>query len=96
MKIYSRIWRGSEIKLSRERAKQLALDYVNKDRHKNFELELMGVEMSKISPKYWAASFEVKTSEGDILEGPLLILVDDVLEKAMSLDEAVESRQTYF
>lgn len=26
------------------------------------------------------------------MEGPLLILVDDDLEKAMSLDEAVEAR----
>ncbi|QTD39739.1 hypothetical protein [Sporosarcina sp. Te-1] len=79
------------MKLSRERAEQLALEYVNKDRNENFELELIGVEVSRISPKYWAAAFKVRTSEGDILEGPLLILVDDDFEKAMSLDEAVES-----
>ncbi|MEK4522413.1 hypothetical protein MKX96_12395 [Psychrobacillus sp. FSL W7-1493] len=79
------------MKLSRERAEQLALEYVNKDKNHNFKLELIEVEVSKISPKYWAATFEVRTSEGDILEGPLLILVDDDFEKAMSLDEAVES-----
>lgn len=79
------------MKLSRERAEQLALEYVNKDRNENFKLGLIGVEVSRISPKYWAATFEVRTSEGDILEGPLLILVDDDLEKAMSLEEAVES-----
>jgi hypothetical protein len=49
------------------------------------------VEVSNISLKYWAATFEVRTSEGHIIEGPLLILVDDDLEKAMSLDEAVEA-----
>lgn len=79
------------MKLSRERAEQLALEYVNKDRNENFKLELIGVEISRISPKYWVATFEVRTSEGDILEGPLLILVDDDLEKAMSLEEAVVS-----
>lgn len=79
------------MKLSRERAEQLALEYVNKDKNDNFKLELIDVEVSKISPKYWAATFEVRTSEGDILEGPLLILVDDDFEKAMSLDEDVES-----
>ncbi|WP_342566714.1 hypothetical protein MKY09_11650 [Psychrobacillus sp. FSL K6-4046] len=79
------------MKLSRERAEQLALEYVNKDKNDNFKLELIDVEVSKIPPKYWAATFEVRTSEGDILEGPLLILVDDDFEKAMSLDEDVES-----
>ncbi|KQU63336.1 hypothetical protein ASG66_02675 [Bacillus sp. Leaf406] len=79
------------MKLSRERAEQLALEYVNKDRNENFKLELISVEISRISPIYWAATFEVRNSEGDILEGPLLILVDDDLEKAMSLEEAVES-----
>ena len=79
------------MKLSRERAEQLALKYVNKDRNENFKLKLIDVEESRISPKYWAATFEVRTSEGHIIEGPLLILVDDDSEKAMSLDEAVES-----
>lgn len=79
------------MKLSRERAEQLALKYVNKDRNENFKLKLIGVEVSSISPKYWAATFEVRTLEGHIIESPLLILVDDDLEKAMSLDEAVES-----
>lgn len=81
----------SIMKLSRERAEQLALEFVKKDKNENFKLELIDVEVSKICPKYWAATFEVRTSEGDILEGPLLILVDDDFEKAMSLDEAVES-----
>ncbi|SHN80672.1 MULTISPECIES: hypothetical protein [unclassified Paenibacillus] len=79
------------MKLSRERAEQLALEYVNKDKNENFKLVLLGVEVSEISPQYWAATFEVRTSEGHILEGPLLILIDDELEKAMSLDEAVEA-----
>jgi hypothetical protein len=79
------------MKLSRERAEQLALGYVNKDKNENYKLDLIGMEVSKISPKYWAATFEVRTSEGHILEGPLLILVDDELGKAMSLDEAVEA-----
>lgn len=79
------------MKLSREIAEQLALEYVNKDKNENFKLVLLGVEVSKISPQYWAATFEVRTSEGNIIEGPLLILVDDDLEKAMSLDEAVEA-----
>lgn len=79
------------MKLTREKAEQLVLDYVNKDQNKNFKLELIEVGVSKISTKYWAATFEVRTLEEDMLEGPLLILVDDDLEKAMSLDEAVES-----
>ena len=79
------------MKLTREKAEQLALDYVNKDKNKNFKLELIEVGVSKISMKYWAATFEVRTLEEDMLDGPLLILVDDDLEKAMSLDEAVES-----
>lgn len=79
------------MKLSRERAEQLALEYVNKDKNANFKLVLLDVEVSNISPQYWAATFEVITSEGHIIEGPLLILVDDDLEKAMSLDESVEA-----
>lgn len=79
------------MKLSRERAEELALKYVNKDKNENFKLVLLGAEVSKISSQYWAATFEVRTSEGDIIEGPLLILVDDNLEQAMSLDEAVEA-----
>jgi len=79
------------MKLSRERAEELALEYVNKDKNENYKLTLISVEESKISKKYWAAAFEVRTSEGHIIDGPLLILVDDDLEKAMSLDEAVEA-----
>lgn len=79
------------MKLSRERAEQLALKYVKKDKNENFKLVLLDVEVSNVSPQYWAATFEVRTSEGHIIEGPLLILVDDDLEKAMSLDEAVEA-----
>ncbi|WP_079912240.1 hypothetical protein [Paenibacillus sp. 32352] len=79
------------MKLSRERAEQLALEYVNEETNENFKLVLVDVEISKISPKYWAAAFEVRTSEGHIIDSPLLILVDDDLEKAMSLDEAVEA-----
>ncbi|GEC89521.1 hypothetical protein [Brevibacillus brevis] len=79
------------MKLSREQAEKLALDYVNKDKNENYKLVLVSVEVSKISPKYWAATFEVRTSEGHLMEGPLLILVDDDLEKAMSLDEAIEA-----
>ena len=79
------------MKLSREQAEKLALEYVNKDKNENYKLNLVSVEVSKISPKYWAATFEVRTSEGHLIEGPLLILVDDDLEKAMSLDEAIEA-----
>lgn len=79
------------MKLSRERAEQLALEYLNKDKNENFKLVLLDVEVSNISPQYWATTFEVRTSEGHIIEGPLLILVDDDLEKAMSLEEAVEA-----
>ncbi|WP_432774964.1 hypothetical protein AAFJ72_17445 [Brevibacillus gelatini] len=79
------------MKLSRERAEQLALGYMNKDKNENYKLELIDVEVSKISKRYWAATFEVRTSEGHPIEGPLLILVDDEMEKAMSLDEAVEA-----
>ncbi|MFC7677610.1 hypothetical protein [Paenibacillus sp. GCM10028914] len=83
------------MKLLRERAEQLALEYVNKDKNENFKLVLLGVEVSNISPQYWAATFEVRTSEGHSIEGPLLILVDDDLEKAMSLDEAVGAHLAY-
>ncbi|MGF7046921.1 hypothetical protein J2T13_001423 [Paenibacillus sp. DS2015] len=78
------------MELSREQAEKLALEYVNKDTNGNYELILISVEISKISPQYWAAAFEVRTIEGHLIEGPLLILVDDNLEKAMTLDEAVE------
>lgn len=80
------------MKLSKERAAQLALEYVNKEKNENYKLELIGVEESKISPTYWAATFEVRTLEGHIIEGPLLILIDDDLQKAMSLEETVEVR----
>ncbi|MBB6020891.1 hypothetical protein HNR77_001953 [Paenibacillus sp. JGP012] len=79
------------MKLSREQAEKLALEYVNKDTNENYKLILISIEISKFSPKYWAVAFEVRTSEDHVLEGPLLILVDDNLEKAMSLDEAVEA-----
>jgi hypothetical protein len=49
---------------------------VNKDKNDNYNLEIIGVEVSKISPKYWATTIEVKTSEGHILVGHLLIVVD--------------------
>ena len=54
------------MKLSRERAEQLALEYVNEETNENFKLVLVDVEISKISSKYWAATFEVRTSEGHI------------------------------
>ncbi|MFG0212809.1 hypothetical protein ACFU8X_06880 [Brevibacillus porteri] len=77
--------------LSREQAEKLALEYVNKDKSDYYKLTLLSVEVSKISTQYWAATFEVTTPEGHIIEGPVLILVDDELEKAMSLDEAVQA-----
>ncbi|NPC93904.1 hypothetical protein HOO54_17195 [Bacillus sp. WMMC1349] len=79
------------MKLSRERAEQLALEYVNKDKNGNYQLVLIGVEVSKVSLKYWAATFEVRTLEGHSIEGPLLILVDDNLEEAMGLEEAIDA-----
>ncbi|NMO95003.1 hypothetical protein [Paenibacillus lemnae] len=79
------------MKLTREKAQQIAIDFVNKDRSNHFYLALTNVEVSRISHKYWSATFEVITSEGHVMEGPLLILVDDDLEKAMTLDEAIEA-----
>ncbi|MFI2859165.1 hypothetical protein ACH6EH_18875 [Paenibacillus sp. JSM ZJ436] len=79
------------MKLTKEKAKQLAIDYVNKDKSNHYYLAMIDIEVSRISHKYWSATFEVITSEGHVMEGPLLILVDDDLEKAMTLDEAIEA-----
>lgn len=76
--------------LSRDRVEQLALDYVGKHKSDHYRMNLLSVELSKVSDKYWTATFEVRTSEGDPIEGPVFILVDDELEQAMSLDEAVQ------
>lgn len=47
-------------KLSKERAAQLALKYVNKGKNENYNLELIGVEESKISPTYWAETSKLE------------------------------------
>jgi hypothetical protein len=75
--------------LTREQAEKIALEYVRREQSGNYTLNLLRVEVSQISPKYWAASFEVRAVTGNVIDGPLLILVDDESQKAMSLEEAV-------
>lgn len=52
------------MKLSRERAEQLAFEYVDKDKNENFKLVLLGVEVSKISPQYWTATLRLEFQKG--------------------------------
>lgn len=59
------------MKVSRERAEQLVLQYIEKDTNENFKLELVDVGISRNSPKFWAA---ILKSELDSQTNHILIV----------------------
>lgn len=60
----------------REKAKELAIAYVNTQDLKGFRYEFVGVSENKNWPDEWGVIFDVYPPSGGVLDGPEIIVVE--------------------
>jgi hypothetical protein len=62
--------------LSREEAESSILEFVKKIDLKGYSYSLIDVRLSRRQPNKWSAIFDVYSSKGGLIDGPVIFTVD--------------------
>ncbi|GAC1034697.1 hypothetical protein thsps21_55260 [Pseudomonas sp. No.21] len=62
--------------VSRERAKELAVSYVDSLDLRGYRYEFAGISFNEKSPDEWSAVFDVYSPSGSLVDGPAVFVVE--------------------
>ncbi|MBR7784081.1 hypothetical protein [Undibacterium luofuense] len=62
--------------ISREQAKELAMAYVASLDLRGYQYEFVGISIDEKWPNEWGAVFDVYTPSGNLMDGPVIFVVE--------------------
>ncbi|MCM3626750.1 hypothetical protein M3194_05165 [Paenibacillus glycanilyticus] len=68
--------------MTENEAKDIAIKFIGCNASEHYTLNFISINKSPRNPNHWSVAFEVRPSNGGVLEGPIFVLVDDSSSEA--------------
>ncbi|WP_248925851.1 hypothetical protein [Paenibacillus hamazuiensis] len=63
-------------------AKEIALKFISNHTSEHYTLHFISINRSPRNPYHWSAAFEVRPTNGGMLEGPIFVIIDEKSSEA--------------
>lgn len=77
------------MRMDKEKVTAIALAYIEKTKSPYYSLEFLFAKESVVMNKYWDIGFRVLNEDGNEIDGPLLMAVDDETGTVLTMDEVI-------